>query len=162
MNGEATIEEERRMELEMRRREADLERQARKASSRARPRIGLIGGLLILAFAIGVDVLDYLFLDKVIPLLLAKLGPVVAIAANRIIDFLEKLIDVFAGFVIWLWIKIKGLERGRSPFFSWSPWLATFVEFITSLPPSFTIDVIVIMILNSKWGRRMARILSPI
>jgi len=148
-----TTEENRLMELETQRHQAQTgndtqEEKPRKEKPREGTHINIIEGGFVLGFAIVMDLADY-FIIGFIPIL-------------------GDILDLVAGASIWLWVKIRGLDRSRSIFISWSPWIATGIELIPligDLPPSYTINVLVVIILNSKWGQafsKLLKVLSPV
>jgi hypothetical protein len=138
------IEEERLMRLEQSRRPARLMGQAQAKREQA-PQINIIEGGLVLGFVILMDLADY-FVVGLIPIL-------------------GDILDLITGAIIFLWVKTRGLDRGKPLFFSWSPGIATLIEFIPflgDLVPTFTFNVLVIIALNTSWGKRLARVLSPL
>jgi len=141
---ERQLDEARLMELE----ESRAQERARAEAPAAKPvlpRINFIEAGLVIGFAATVDLLDYFVIGAI---------PVAGDA-----------LDLAAGGAIWLWVVLKGLSHNRSPLVSWSPWIATGVEIIPiigDLPPSFTIDVLLILALNTEAGRNLVKIISPI
>ena len=78
--------------------------------------------------------------------------------------------NLIASSSIYIWTKTRGLDRGRPWFVSFLPWLGGGLESIVNvtvpplaaLLPSFTLTVLSIILINSSWGRRFIKILSPI
>jgi len=99
---------------------------------------------MILGFAIFMDIIDWLGIGS--------------------IPLLGDIFDLFAGAVTYFWVKIRGLDKKKPWFISWMSGGATLIELIPGgdLLPSYTLAVILIMIFNTSWGRRGAKILSPI
>lgn len=139
---EDQIDEERWMQLEESRHKASLRQKAKgRRQSKESSKINIIEGGLMLGFAIFMDLLDY-FLVGLIPIL-------------------GDILDIIAGAIIWLWVKVRGLDRVKPLLVSLSPGIATLVELfpvVGDIPPSFTIDVLFIIVLNTSWGKRLVKL----
>jgi len=137
------ITEERKIRLEMSRLKAGARRFAAGVAA-AKTEINLVEGTMILGFAIFMDIIDWLGIGS--------------------IPLLGDIFDLFAGAVTYFWVKIRGLDKKKPWFISWMSGGATLIELIPGgdLLPSYTLAVILIMIFNTSWGRRGAKILSPI
>lgn len=137
------MQEQRKMRLEMARLKTRVSKFAKSAEA-AGTKINLVEGVLVLGFAILMDIIDWLGLGS--------------------IPLIGDIFDLFTGAVIYFWVKIRGLDQKKPWFISWMSGGATLIELIPGgdLLPSYTLAVILIMIFNTSWGRRWAKILSPV
>ncbi|HBT81756.1 hypothetical protein A2757_00330 [Candidatus Giovannonibacteria bacterium RIFCSPHIGHO2_01_FULL_48_47] len=137
------MEAERSMKLQESRLRARISRSA-KAQVAAGVKIGLAAAFLMLGFAGMLDLVDWLGVGS--------------------IPLIGDILDIFGGLVIYFWVKIKGLDQKKPWYISWLAGGGTLVELIPGgdILPSYILTVLVIIIVNTSWGQRWAKFLSPI
>ena len=85
------------------------------------------------------------------------------------IPYLGIVFNIMTGAAIYFWVKTSGLDHGRSWFLAASPWFATAMEALLQLifppaaafAPSYALDVLFILAMNSEPGRRFSKLISP-
>ncbi|MBI2609782.1 hypothetical protein HYW53_01225 [Candidatus Giovannonibacteria bacterium] len=75
-----------------------------------------------------------------------------------LIPIIGALTGLIGGALMWLWVHLRGLNRGRLKYLSWTPGgvaLIRFVPIIGNLPLYFTSNALLTISLNSKAGQKL-------